>query len=485
MTLKNATRDGMPQGGSGKQGGNLMSSGNSKKKMSSKPRYIKAPKSKGGIGGNDGGALDLASSVGHTLIPPNPERRAEVMRAQRAVLQAQAERSKLAARRKGATRGGHVLGSSSDAAGAAGGESSSLDVRAARLLFLERQQQQQQQSKATAASAGATSKPTAATSAAAASAAEEATRAGHVRRLEFERVRGDDDMSSEVLLLLDLADERLQDRTAMEHARTTLCTVLRNAATKGIVPGGDSKYLTLRAGNDKLWGGLLCHPEMVAVLCAAGFEPRQLEGLAKVDSPAGARPSANAGANAGANSSANAAVDSAVDDVRAVGMALEEQLDGSHPPDPAVVESLVARLAELSTAVTPLVNQAVTPDVDGAVTPLVNEGKQGDGGDDGGSDQHASHVGGDDGGGDSDGTGGEGEIDIGDDAELEENSETPSFTSSAAYAQREFELVYPVWGVSSGGGEHGEDGCGAEELAAVLESATAWCSYAPSTEERT
>jgi hypothetical protein len=45
-----------------------------------------------------------------------------------------------------------------------------------------------------------------------------------------------------------------------------LTTVLRNAATKV-----DKKYRRLSAKNEKLWNGLLRHPEAVAILTSAGF----------------------------------------------------------------------------------------------------------------------------------------------------------------------------------------------------------------------
>jgi hypothetical protein len=68
--------------------------------------------------------------------------------------------------------------------------------------------------------------------------------------------------------------EREQNTSSSDSTNTgdiTTClhllsTVLRNAATKTA-----TKYRRLPARNDKLWGGLLCHPEAVEILSAAGF----------------------------------------------------------------------------------------------------------------------------------------------------------------------------------------------------------------------
>lgn len=212
-----------------------MSSGGGKKKMSTKMRWTtttsKLPQ--------HGETVTICDdSIGHTVIRPSKESRALVMRAQRAMLEA--GRKKAAAARSGnsgALQGGQVLG----------GSASMMDVRAARLLHLEKPKAPQPPLNS----------------------------ASRARRRAFEEEHGDD-VSSEVLLLLDLAGERLQSRAEPEQMHRLLCTVLRNASTKGV---DDPKYLTLRGQNDKLWEGLLRHPEMRAVLGAAGFEWRQPEAL--------------------------------------------------------------------------------------------------------------------------------------------------------------------------------------------------------------
>ena len=300
----------MPQGGSGKQGGNLMSSGNSKKRMSSKPRYSKR-KTKISTG------VD-APSIGHVVFQPNAERRAQVLRAQRAVLEA--ESVKRLAAKNIQNRNGHRLGGS-------GEEDEVVDVRSARLRFLERQQPQR------SAASAPTSSPMVGD--------DDALCADRALRRAFEGAHSDDLMSMEVLLLLDLAAERLASPALMQQAHAMLCTVLRNAATKG-GPGGDAKYRTLRASNEKLWCGLLRHRELVAVLCAAGFEPitaPQREAAAREAAPGTREPQVASPAS----SSVHADVDTAMQaqDLR---LALAAQLDCAEPSDPAAVALLVAQL---------------------------------------------------------------------------------------------------------------------------------------------
>ena len=255
----------MPQGGAGKCGGNLMSSGNSKKKFSTKPRYTTSTSK-----ATQRGQAAEVPAPAHTVIRPSQEARALVMRAQRAVLEV--ERKKLAAARRGTPPlNGHRLGRDGSADGQNG--AMAVDVRAARLAYLE--QQQQQKIKAKAPPVTTVVSPMA---------------GGRARRQAFEAEHGDP-LSQEVLLMLDLLDERLQSeraqsegvqsegvqgrqsREAVRHAHKTLYTVLSNAAAHG-GGDGDPKYRTLRAANERLWTTLLCHPEGCAVLAAAGFEQR-------------------------------------------------------------------------------------------------------------------------------------------------------------------------------------------------------------------
>jgi hypothetical protein len=89
----------MPQGGSGKCGGNLMSSGNSKKKMSTKQR-VRTSKGKAPDSDDEGGE-DGTASAAHTLIRPSKEKRAAALRAQRKAIEAEEkprEASRLVAR---------------------------------------------------------------------------------------------------------------------------------------------------------------------------------------------------------------------------------------------------------------------------------------------------------------------------------------------------------------------------------------------------
>ena len=346
----------MPQGGAGKCGGNLMSSGNSKKKMSSKPRIIKmkmkATTSNDGHSDEHGGA--------HTVIRPSKETRALVMRAQRALLES--ERKEMVAARRGKKSSGQRLGGGDD-----------VDAREARLQYLE----QQQQAAAAAARASPRGARTGVTNQIVAAAEAEA---GRARKVAYMLAHAGDAVCSEVMLMLDLLGHRLVERMAVEQAHQTLCTVLRNALEH---VGDDPKYRTLRAQNDKMWARLLCHEEMLALLGAAGFE-EQREEQQRADATSGesgagepesivARgvpsfiessftskveyerwvqrraPEGIAVAVDGADSP-DAAAETEVE-MQALHVALAEQLDGTLPPAPGVVESLLSRLQEL--AVTP------------------------------------------------------------------------------------------------------------------------------------
>merc|ERR1712039_256904 len=61
----------------------------------------------------------------------------------------------------------------------------------------------------------------------------------------------------------------LHARLGLEEAsggRTLVLTVLRNVGRE------DPKFRRLKASNDKLWRGLLQHPELCMVIEAAGFQ---------------------------------------------------------------------------------------------------------------------------------------------------------------------------------------------------------------------
>eukprot|EP00966_Prymnesium_polylepis_P049283 1140507-Prymnesium_polylepis.1 len=385
----------MPQGGAGKQGGNLMSSGNSKKKMSPKPRFTasKVPKKTAG----DHNALEDGGTA-HTVVRPSKETRALVMRAQRAMLVA--ERKATAAR--GGKRNGQRLGADGEVI---------EDIRAARLRYLEQ--------RATAAKAEvARPERACATGASAASASTTLDVEALARRRSYEDAHCGDAITEEVLLMLDLLGERLRSRAAVEPPHQTLSTVLRNAAANGDAAAGDAKYRTLRAQNDKLWSRLLRHEEICAVLGAAGFERQQLpRAMARADGPGAAtnEPACVAAVDCVTSSEVGGLVPSFIEsdfttkaeyeawvhsgaaalsaadsgpsvttsttndgcaapaggaqetgalrsetpvqreaereaEMHAVHVALAEELDGDTPPEPDVIESLLSQLQELSVA---------------------------------------------------------------------------------------------------------------------------------------
>lgn len=366
----------MPQGGAGKCGGNLMSSGNSKKKMK-KPRYTTSKVSKK-VGGND----DDDDGVAHTVFRPSQETRALVVRAQRALLEAERKARVV----RGGKKSGQRLGGDST-----GDEEG--NVREARLRHLE---QQQQQAKATKAHYKRIA--TLHTTSGASTSSTLDAAAGRARRKAFEDAHVGDVVAAEVLLMLDLLSERLlQDRAALVDADVhqigqTMCTVLRNAAANGAADA-DPKYRTLRAENDKLWSRLLCHHEPRAILSTAGFEMQRThttgwaapeaaselmrgsaanpgihgfvvpsfiesEFTTKVEYEGWLRGAKSAAACASNDGSAVAAATDAdlqaaaqaerESEMQAVHIALAEQLDGAVPPEADVIESLLSRLQELS-----------------------------------------------------------------------------------------------------------------------------------------
>ena len=323
----------MPQGGAGNCGGNLMSSGGSKKKMSSKLRTTTA-KAISGQGANQG-------DVAHTVIRPTKE-----MRAQRIALEAELNRKRALRYDKefAARHGGKPLGGG----GSGGGSTTVLtgvDLRAARLLCLERQQ-------TTATSAASTVMSDAATSL---TAVPDASRSSAVPTRAHEDEA--DEVSDEVFLLMDLLGGRLQSSDAIEQVHQTLYTVLRNAAANGGVDG-DAKYRTLRAQNEKLWSRLLCHEEVLAVLEAAGFEQQQCS---------------SSFTNADATLPA-----------QAVQLKFQQAEQGGDivQPMPGAVESLASRLQDLSTAAAPYREEredAAAPRILGRDFELVHPGVKGEG----------------------------------------------------------------------------------------------------------
>lgn len=74
----------------------------------------------------------------------------------------------------------------------------------------------------------------------------------------------DDELQVLIVLLLDTLADRLGLADVTKGVRL-IQTVLGN------VTKGDPKYLRLKAGNPKLWAGLVQHPELCMVLEAAGF----------------------------------------------------------------------------------------------------------------------------------------------------------------------------------------------------------------------
>eukprot|EP00961_Rhodomonas_salina_P275429 3721214-Rhodomonas_salina.1 len=115
----------------------------------------------------------------------------------------------------------------------------------------------------------------------------------------------------------------------------------------------DAKYRLLKAGNEKLWLALLQHPEAVAVLVAAGFQP-QRQHLAQQQEQQHhhqehhqhqQQPTIRSEADAEALMRWGAERDR-------VRIQLEQELS-SDTPDPAKIEALMARVEQLSLAIAP------------------------------------------------------------------------------------------------------------------------------------
>lgn len=398
----------MPQGGSGKQGGNLGSSGSGKKKMSSKSRRITGNRKSAqkGVGGEA-----VAAEGGEELprafaaLPPPPEKRAALLIAQQRDLEVEEEllmRSAIARSTPvdGTAPGGNVLGSSNGSSNALSGLGPAVgivDVRAARMQAMERQHQtarrQQQAARAQRDKAivlttlGPPPPPSpglsvvdddeilqrrAAARAVAALPAIQRMRRKRALKIEGENaarvapaeategsastapgaVLNDQDIGDRpraVAQLLTMLAERLgrgaDSVVRAQRCHKLLCTVLTNAINKG---AADIKFRRLKASNATLWGGLLQHPEAIAALELAGFELQPNCSSGTISSFSSIR-TISSGSSIASNVESSAATSAAAAEAEhaVLQVALQEQLDGGTPPDPAAVQTLVARLEQL------------------------------------------------------------------------------------------------------------------------------------------
>ena len=222
-------------------------------------------------------AAELAGAA-HTVILPTAARRAQVAAARRtgeragaALAERTARRAaELAARPVNGTVGGAVLG----------GGGSLLPERQARLQHLARQQAEarvEQREKAAAARAARNapyvakqehaavrfSTQQAREQRASAAAVSELPAVRDARAARLGSSAGSSAGGGEVGGLLDALAGRL-GADAVRQSHGLLITVLGNAATRA-----DPKFRRVKARNEKLWTGLLQHPEAVAVLAAA------------------------------------------------------------------------------------------------------------------------------------------------------------------------------------------------------------------------
>jgi hypothetical protein len=293
----------MPQGGPGNCGGNLNGSGGSKRKMGGKQKLVKTKVRQGRGEKVQAVAQAAAAEPAFQVHPPQAEQRAAVLRAQEELdLQSALRRSQPV---EGTAPGGEVLG------GEDVPDVAVCDAREARLRYFQKIEEDRTAARARRPATGERRRDGEEPLAAARRAVEEVTsgRDGHA----LERVPR----------LLDLLAERIGNSEA-QKARTLLCSVLSNADAKG---SDDRKYLRLKSRNDKLWHGLLRHPECLAVLELGGFVVADaLEAVAAND----------------ANTS----------EISRLQVALQEQLEGPQP-NPTVVETLMLRLEQLTVSASP------------------------------------------------------------------------------------------------------------------------------------
>lgn len=286
-------RGSAPQGGAGNYGG-------SKSAKPRKPRNVSHGfKMKNGTTQQPEEATDDTTPA-FTVTRPSRERRAELLRDQRREKAALAELAAKAAalsRRpvNGTSPGGEVLGGQAldsgyalDSEGALYSKPSAESLREARLQHLAKQHSE---SRTAQASSHMDSKGSSSSSSMMVAASipvllpeqerREALEAllkqpiveswhqsraiTHGAEEESDADISDDELHVLVAFLLDTLVDRLGSVDAAKGVRL-LQTVLAN------VTKDDPKYRRLRASNDKLWAGMLQHPEFCMMLEAAGFQ---------------------------------------------------------------------------------------------------------------------------------------------------------------------------------------------------------------------
>lgn len=272
-------RGSAPQGGAGNYGG-------SKSAKPRKPRNItRSFKVKNGSPDHPDEAT-AESSPAFTVTMPSRERRAELLRAQRrekAVAAELAARAAALARRpvNGTSPGGAVLGGDVVSASA----QSSDSLREKRLQHFAKQQNQNCLAHSVEGNASASSSTLLASEPSTVMLSEDERRQtleallrqpiveSWQSRIETDNAEEDesdvdirdDELRVLVSFLLDSLADRLGPEEVARRA-SLLKTVLGNVTKE------DPKYRRLRSGNDKLWAGLLQHPEFCLVLEAAGFQ---------------------------------------------------------------------------------------------------------------------------------------------------------------------------------------------------------------------
>jgi len=298
----------MPQGGPGNCGGNLNGSGGSKRKMGGRQKLV-TTKVRQRRGERDQAAAQAAAAApAFQVHAPQVEQRAAVVRAQEELdLRSALRRSQPV---EGTAPGGEVLGvrpsQHEDVQ-----DASVLDAREARLRYFQKIEEDRTAARASRPATGERRRDGEEPLAAARRAVQEVTsgRDGHAQ--------------GRVACLLDLLADRIGNAEA-QKARTLLYSVLSNAEAKG---SDDRKYLRLKSRNEKLWHGLLRHPECLAVL--------ELGGFAVADAL-----------------EAVAANDASTYEISRLQVALQEQLEVPQP-NPTVVETLMLRLEQLTVSASP------------------------------------------------------------------------------------------------------------------------------------
>ena len=347
----------MPQGGAGKCGGNLLSSGGSKQRMrASKPhstRVIKRATHGPAAGGEEAGTAPLPA---YTLVRPSEGLRAAAVGASRVLLEKPKGVPKRRALRNKAAAAGEVLGG-----GTAGGHA---DPREARLRRLEQtsnssntvdvhEQRAVTQPDSAQGGGGWASVRVACGSSLSDHKGDDDHKGDEVRchpdpgetlhagsSPDVNESKGgcveDDELATARVLLDDVA--RVCPLDQVRRCRQMLCTVLSNAADRG---AADDKYRTLRARNEKLWQRLLRHQGVSAVLVLAGFQRFQQP---QQPQPQPQQQPVSADVNI-----LHSSVDQDTDEDIAVQIAqveLAEQLDQSQA-ELHVVESLLCRIQTL------------------------------------------------------------------------------------------------------------------------------------------